>query len=631
MASSEDYTKGVVAYSSRDYNSLLSAYKEMIPKMQNLWNPDADSDPGMVLLKLLASSEDMQSTNLDWLANEVFAPSVSQRKDAEKIFGLIGYTLKWYTAGKTEVTFTNASDSQLVFDLGFNGSNFSTLNAYTDITGNSRTITYNILPMTNSYSNTYSRNIRQVVTENTDVFTDTDKVTLDPGESATRIAVEGELRSYQISVEQVKANNYIIKLPSQHVDTTLVWMKAKSSSTATEYLSTQWLQCESTADFIDPEPRFAVTYDNYSNAQITVSNYLNQLENYDGNWLVIYWIDCSGTIGCVGADVLTNLLLAKEQPANIEDGSLSISNLTNTIELPNKYVVPGASPETAKEAYANSRNQIGTFDSIITLPDFNRFLKREPGVDCGMVIDCQKAAEINLAIYNDENLTESQKSKMYITNKDFPAGDNNIDWALAFNLGFDPNDPNKFLFSTNFKTNTAMCFAIHNDFKSSSFGNGSSSPAQISSTTKFMRYKPPQMFIDNVINDYKPLKPIGVGLEFGFARIFKFYIVGTIYTVKPVSRSVGDNIIALAKENLALYFAPANREFGVKPNLMEIIGIIEEVDSRIKYFDGGSSNSDAIVYLECDPECFNPISFARYADSGLTTNNIQIAPECLID
>ena len=164
MASSEDYTKGVVAYSSRDYNSLLSAYKEMIPKMQNLWNPDADSDPGMVLLKLLASSEDMQSTNLDWLANEVFAPSVSQRKDAEKIFGLIGYTLKWYTAGKTEVTFTNASDSQLVFDLGFNGSNFSTLNAYTDITGNSRTITYNILPMTNSYSNTYSRNIRQVVT-----------------------------------------------------------------------------------------------------------------------------------------------------------------------------------------------------------------------------------------------------------------------------------------------------------------------------------------------------------------------------------------------------------------------------------------------------------------------------------
>jgi hypothetical protein len=151
----------------------------------------------------------------------------------------------------------------MVIDFGFNESNFSTLNAYADITGNSRTITYNILPMTNSYNYYGSRNIRQVVTENVNIFADTDKVVLDAGESCTRVAVEGELRSYAISVEQVKSNNYIIKLPSQHIDTTLVWIKAKSSQSSSGFLSTQWIQCESTADFIDPEPRFAVSYDNY--------------------------------------------------------------------------------------------------------------------------------------------------------------------------------------------------------------------------------------------------------------------------------------------------------------------------------------------------------------------------------
>ena len=57
------------------------------------------------------------------------------------------------------------------------------------------------------------------------------------------------------------------------------------------------------------------------------------------------------------------------------------------------YTVTGKSPETASEAYKNSRKYINTWDSLITLPDYNRFLKREPGVDCGLVVDCQKVLE----------------------------------------------------------------------------------------------------------------------------------------------------------------------------------------------------------------------------------------------
>jgi hypothetical protein len=276
-----------------------------------LWYPDADADPGMVLLKLLASAGDMLGVNLDWLANEVFAPSVSQRKDAEKVFGLIGYTLGWYTAARTEITFTNNTDQTLSIDFGFNGNNFSTVNAYDDITGQARTITYNILPKTNSYGKSESRSKRSILTSDIDVFSDTDVAKLKPGESCTRVGIEGELRSYAIPVSKVKSQNYVITLPSQHIDTTAIWVKAKTALSDDAYVSTQWKQCETTAEFIEPEPRFAVTYDNYSNAQVTISNYLNQLENYDGNYLIIYWIDCSGVIGCVNKDVLQNPVLAK--------------------------------------------------------------------------------------------------------------------------------------------------------------------------------------------------------------------------------------------------------------------------------------------------------------------------------
>lgn len=624
--------RGIVNYTSRDYQSLLQDFIDAVPKLTELWKPEAEADPGMVIGKYIASVAEVLGINVDLLANEIFAPSVSQRKNAEKIFSLIGYELGWYVAARTEITFTNVSSVPVTIDFGFNGSNFATVNAYTDITNASRVITYNILPLTNTYGATDTRSRRDVVGGDVDVFADTDEVQLAAGESVTRVGIEGEIRSYTVSVQQVKDNNYIIKLPSQHIDTTAIWIKAKTSLNADSFLTTQWIQCSNPAEFITPEPRFAVTYDSYSNAQVQISNYLNQLEDYSSNYLTVYWIDCSGVIGCVGENVLSNFLPAKQTGTENVADSLTISNLSNTVELPHTNVVTGASPETAKEAYFNSRNYINTWDSLVTLPDYQRFLSREPGVDCAYVIDCQKALDINLAIYNDENLTDSQKSKKYITKYDFPEGDTIFDWTNILQLGFDPTDPQKYVFAANFKTYTAMCYAIHNDFKNSSWGQGQTSNAQINKKPLFIQYKPPAQFINNIIRDYRPLQAMSVEIQFGYLRIFKFYVTGQIYTKKPVTQDVGNNLIAKVKEALALYFAPANREIGVLPTYQEIVETCVSADSRIRWFDMGSPGTTnyGIIWTECDIDCFNAISFARFSDPGESSLNIRIHPECLV-
>jgi len=677
--------KGLVKYTSRDYESILADFWDMVPKLTELWKPEADADPGVVLGKLLASAANMLGVNLDALATEIYAPSVRQRKDAEKLFALIGYELGWYTAARTEVTFTNNSQNPITFDFGFNGSNFCTLNAYTDITNQSRVITYNILPLTNKYGASESRSRRSVTTDNLNVFAESDQVTLNPGETVTRVAVEGEFRYYAVSVDYIRKNNYIINIPSQHIDTTAIWVKAKASKDADNFLATQWVQCASPAEFVTPEPRFAVTYDSYSNAQIQISNYLDQLESYDDNsYIMIYWLDCSGVIGCVGTDVLSNYLQANDSTGLPEESSnaWAVSNLSNTVELPNTHTVTGKSPETAKEAYFNSRNYINTWDSLITLPDFNRFLNREPGVDCGIVLDCQKALETNLAIYQDDNLSVSQKRKMYITNYDFPVGDLSKDWASKidtetfvtktmhkvapgetleeianmYNVSYDdlleynnltPDsvvNPGYMLkipkavgaepeidFTTNFKTYTAMCFAIHNDFaKNSIWGPGVTSSAKVSNRQVFIKYRPSDQFIDAVKRDYRPLQAMSVELEFGDVRVFNFYIVGQIYTKKPVSKDVGEVIIAKVQEALALCFAPASRHMGQKPTTMEVVKVIQNADDRVDYFDAGNISNPVIVYDKCDPEYFNIISFARYTPSS-ATNGLRIAPECLIE
>lgn len=633
--STESTQNGIVKYTSRDYTSILEDFWRIVPTMTDLWKPEAESDPGVVLGKYLASVADMLGVNVDLLANEVFAPSVSQRKNAERLFALIGYQLRHYVAAKTLVTFKNATDETLRFDLGFNGSNFCTLNAYTDITSQSRVITYNIIPLTNKYGDLDTRARRQLVPDDIDVFAYDDIVALGPGESVSRIAIEGELRYASFSVEDIKKNNYIINIPSQHVDTMAIWVKAKSSLSSGEFLDTQWIQVSSPTEFLVPEPRFMVSYDTYSNARIQISTYINELENYSNNWLVVYWLDCSGTIGCVGENVLSNLLFAKpssQQNAeiNTESGDLVVSNLANTLELPHTPIETGRSPETAKEAYYASRNYINTWDSLITLPDFNRFLNREPGVDCGYVLDCQKAVELNLAVYNNSNLTASQKSKMYITNADFPAGDGTIDWRTVLNLGFNPDEPNKSVFATNFQTYTAMCFAVHNNFKDSSWGSGQIATAQIDNTPNFIRYKPPVQFIDNIKRDYRPLQAMTVELDFGYLRVFPFYIVGQIYPKNPVTVDVGNNIIDRVNEALALFFDPAARKIGQMPTVMEVVDVIRNADSRIDYFDAGSFKNPVINWYNCDIDYFNAISFARLIDAPTSVKSIRIAPEYIV-
>ena len=135
-----------------------------------------------------------------------------------------------------------------------------------------------------------------------------------------------------------------------------------------------------------------------------------------------------------------------------------------------------------------------------------------------------------------------------------------------------------------------------------------------------------------MIGDYRPLQALNVEIQFGWLRIFNFYVTAQVYTKKPVTKDVGNNIIAKVKEALALYFAPANREIGVLPTYQEIVETAVNADTRIRWVDLGSPGTQnyGIIWTDCDIRCFNAISFARFIDPGQTSQNIRIHPECLV-
>lgn len=96
----------ILKYSSKDYESIKKDLIDAISALTTTWTSREDGDPGIVLVKLMAALGDMESFNLDKQALEYYAPTVTQRKNASRLFNLIGYKMHWYRTAKTTITAT---------------------------------------------------------------------------------------------------------------------------------------------------------------------------------------------------------------------------------------------------------------------------------------------------------------------------------------------------------------------------------------------------------------------------------------------------------------------------------------------------------------------------------------------
>lgn len=56
---SDSTSRGIIKYTSRDYDSIMQDFWSIVPTLTELWKPEAEADPGVVLGKFLASAADL--------------------------------------------------------------------------------------------------------------------------------------------------------------------------------------------------------------------------------------------------------------------------------------------------------------------------------------------------------------------------------------------------------------------------------------------------------------------------------------------------------------------------------------------------------------------------------------------
>ena len=100
------------SYTHKDFYQVYPEILELVKKITNRWDPENtnESDPGVVILKLLAFIADKNNYNLDKNILEVFLPSATQEQSMRDLCGRLGYDMSYNMSATTKVTFRYQGD-----------------------------------------------------------------------------------------------------------------------------------------------------------------------------------------------------------------------------------------------------------------------------------------------------------------------------------------------------------------------------------------------------------------------------------------------------------------------------------------------------------------------------------------
>lgn len=364
-----------ISYTSRDYASILSDLVNAIPGVSKSWTTTEESDPGIVLVKLISMLGDMLSFNLDQAALEVYPDTVRQRKNAAQIFKLIGYKMHWYRSATAFTYFTNTSTVAI------------TVPRYTTFTTADTLI---------SYTNIEQLELPANSANNGDDVT----TTLVQGRAVTPTVLNSNripsdyndpwhtVYDYNVNITQFTDHRYYLKYQTAD-ESNIVLIDNDDNESLQEWTLVDNISLSSESGKI-----FEFGVDEYDRPYIRLPDYFEEMYPNITRFKLFYIVS-DGEAGEVSENAITRV--ASKISAEISEGRYG--NANEDILLYNEASTYGYNPETADEARDTAIDYVNTLDTLITLDDFMNAVNRLDGVDRAYATDCTTDPNTNLAPY----------------------------------------------------------------------------------------------------------------------------------------------------------------------------------------------------------------------------------------
>ena len=340
----------------KDYYQIWNELIDVAGKLSARWDPSAtnESDPGIVLLKVLTAVADKLNYNIDANTLEAFMPSAAQESSMRKLCEMLGYNMQYFKSATTTVRITYKG-------LSFPSSGSITIDRFTNIKDKNSTYNY----LTN------------------------EKVTLTPeAPSATVECIEGELVTCQTENGNVVTLNHLddnnrFYLPEQQIASNDNCVFISRIDAPEDY----WSSTSNLNTCLLGSKVYQFGYD--SSRAVPYVQFPDDIGVLMGSGLIIKFLRTRGASGNIATQFLQMMekplswdTVVKEESAEITAAEVveqdsEEETTTEAWQDVEQYSIAnlsparnGRDPETIDEAYWNYQKTIGTFDTLVTCRDY---------------------------------------------------------------------------------------------------------------------------------------------------------------------------------------------------------------------------------------------------------------------
>ena len=366
-----------LSYTSRDFESIKADLVNAIPNLTDIWTSREEADPGMVLITLMAALGDNLSFNMDQQSLEFYGKTFTQRKNAARVLDLIVYKLHWYKSATIEVTVYNTNTTNKAY-LVFNPAGANTQKLISSSISSAPS--YFLLNPDETAAN----------------WDKTTRFEIPAGGSKTLQAVQGTLNSVSFDASAIDINNRYY-FSTTKIDQAHIWLKDSAGF--------QWYLVDNINNLTETAPRFEFGVDEYNLPYIELVPYWKSTYG-EVHTFTVYYLVTRGSTGNIAANILNRVAGIANNPLNngrIKASDILVVHGANTVPNTKLTNIPGADPQTAREAYYDSRNYIGVYNTLVTLQDFEKYMLRLNLISAVKAVDGQYAKEYNETLSDEES------------------------------------------------------------------------------------------------------------------------------------------------------------------------------------------------------------------------------------
>lgn len=554
-----------ILYTSRDFATIFNDLVASIPDVSQKWTSRDESDPGIVLVKLMSMLGDMLSYNQDKMALEVYPDSVTQRKNAAQIFQLLGYKMKWYRSATCQATIVNTYGQS------------ATMPRFCVFKTKDETISYTNVEPVELPSNTTNNGQETMVTL-------VQGVPVLPPRISGKVLPDTNEQWHDIYSPNVDPNDIIdnrLYLDDTDID--------QDNIILIDNFDDEWIKVDNVNLQTSTGKYFELRIDEFDRPYLYLINYW---KNFDIMSFKVFYIKSLGEEGQITDNMLSVIDSNIYSVAGPTDNP-EIYNISSYIQIGNYASTWGYNPETPDEAREESSKYINTLDTLITLDDFYRATMRIEGVANCKATDCTNdpgftrtypCGDVNKD--GEVNEFDEQALENHLSNpEDYPFDAEQVKLADINGDGKVDNEDLQLL--KNF---------VDGDVEDS--GNAGNPVNLLSLLDSYIvklyivrkeenEDDDIETFKNQVVTELTPYKmmPLTIDVDLESIKFYYWTVEGDIYLNEPVDLDAAQDLLVNINSQLKFDFSPEKVDFNTSIRFMDVVNSIMSVSNSIAYVD----------------------------------------------